>query len=707
MIAALGAVVVLAAGASVVPSPVPSFESVRAAWRPSDVRLVDRHGETLHELRIDARRRRLQWTPLTDISPALQEAVIASEDRRFYRHGGVDGAALVAATVRRLMGGSLRGASTISMQLAALFDPALHRQGGPRMLTQKLRQMRLAWALESNWSKREILEAYLNLVTFRGELQGVAAAAAVLFDKTPHGLDAAESAVLAVLLRSPNATPETLVRRAPSALGGAAPAAIRAAVARAARAPRGTGPRVVLAPHVASRLLGPSTAAAPAAVVVRSTLDAPLQRLAADALLAQLASVRAQHVQDGAVLVVDNATGGVLAYVGSAGDASSARWVDGVRARRQAGSTLKPFLYALALDERLVTPASLVEDSPVEILVSGGLYRPQNYDERFLGLVSVRTALASSLNVPAVRTLGLVGDEVFAQRLRRLGFEGLREGGDFYGPSLALGSADVSLWELVNAYRTLANSGRWSRLRLTPGETTGEERRVYSEAAAFLVSHMLADRESRSATFGLENALATPFWTSVKTGTSKDMRDNWCVGYSRDYTVGVWAGNFSGEPMWNVSGITGAAPVWLEIMTYLHRARSSHAPAPPAGVVRARVDFARTAEPAREEWFLRGTEPIALPRIGGYGHPRIVAPTSGTRIALDPDIPATYQRVAFEAEHASPDLRWVLDGADIGIATSLVLWAPRSGKHRLSLVDVDGRLRTSATFEVRGVGAAD
>ena len=171
---------------------------------------------------------------------------------------------------------------------------------------------------------------------------------------------------------------------------------------------------------------------------------------------------------------MDNATGGVLAYVGSAGDASSARWVDGVRARRQAGSTLKPFLYALALDERLVTPASLVEDSPVEILVSGGLYRPQNYDERFLGLVSVRTALASSLNVPAVRTLGLVGDEVFAQRLRRLGFEGLREGGDFYGPSLALGSADVSLWELVNAYRTLANSGRWSRLRLTPGETTGE-----------------------------------------------------------------------------------------------------------------------------------------------------------------------------------------------------------------------------------------
>src|SRR5207249_8576927 len=253
----------------------------------------------------------------------------------------------------------------------------------------------------------------------------------------------------------------------------------------------------------------------------------------------------------------------------------------------------------------------VVEEGRVEILVSGGLYRPQNYDEGFLGLVSVRTALASSLNVPAVRTLGLVGDEVFAQRLRRLGFEGLPEGGDFYGPALALGSADVSMWELVNAYRTLANSGRLSRLRLTPGETTGEQRRVYSEAAAFLVSHMLADRESRSATFGLENALATPFWTSVKTGTSKDMRENWCVGYSRDYTVGVWVGNFSGEPMWNVSGITGAAPVWLEIMNWLHRDKPSDPPTPVVGVVARRIELPSYWS-AKTEWFLSGTEPNAI-----------------------------------------------------------------------------------------------
>ena len=183
-----------------------------------------------------------------------------------------------------------------------------------------------------------------------------------------------------------------------------------------------------------------------------------------------------------------------------------------------------------------------------------------------------RVALASSLNVPAVKTLSLVGIEPFLDKLRQLGIKGLNESGDFYGPSLALGSADVSLWELVNAYRTLANEGKWSELRLIPGENPLKPRRNrYFQKSAFLVSDILSDREARSVTFGLENPLSTRFWTAVKTGTSKDMRDNWCIGYSRKYTVGVWMGNFSGEPMWNVSGITGAAPVWMEMMDFLHR----------------------------------------------------------------------------------------------------------------------------------------
>jgi penicillin-binding protein 1C len=445
-------------------------------------------------------------------------------------------------------------------------------------------------------------------------------------------------------------------------------------------------------------------------VVLRSTLDAALQEVATERLREQLLAVRDRAVRDGAVLVADNATGEVLAYVGGAGELGSARWVDGVQARRQAGSTLKPFLYGLALEARLVTPASLIEDAPLDVPTATGLYRPRNYDERFAGLVSVRTALASSLNIPAVRTLELVGAEALRLRLRDLGVAGLNEPGDFYGPALALGAADVSLWELVQAYRTLAAGGVWRPLVLrTEGAPDARGRRVYPESVAYLVSDVLAHRESRSATFGLENVLATRFWTAVKTGTSKDMRDNWCIGYSRRYTVGVWVGNFSGAPMRDVSGITGAAPVWRDVMTWLHRdgAVPSRAPAPPPGVVGRRVVLEAAAEPPRLEWFLAGTEPAspATPglrtALAGARPPRILAPAAGTMVALDPDIPPARQRVVLEAAGGAA-LRFVLDGADLGPAAAPILWSPAPGRHTLALVDAEESAVDSVAFEVRG-----
>jgi penicillin-binding protein 1C len=438
-----------------------------------------------------------------------------------------------------------------------------------------------------------------------------------------------------------------------------------------------------------------------------STLDGRLQRFAAETLARQLLLVREQRVRDGAVLVVDNASGEVLAYVGGSGNLSDARFVDLVQARRQAGSALKPFLYGLAFDERLLTPASLLEDGPLEVATPTGLYRPHNYDERFRGFVSARTALAGSLNVPAVRTLGLVGADAMVGQLRRFGFAGVTEGGEFYGPSLALGSADVSLWEMVGAYRALATGGVWSPLSLRPGEGTPKEgRRVLSEGAVFLVSSILSDRESRGVTFGLENPLSTRFWTAVKTGTSKEMRDNWAVGYSSRYTVGVWVGNAEGEPMKNVSGVTGAAPVWLEVMGWLHARTPSVPPAPPRGIARARVTFAGEAEPAREEWFAAGTEPAAPAGALTAILPRIVAPVGGTIFALDPDIPEERQRVAFESHGAAPGHRWLLDGTVLGEAVEFALWKPLAGRHHLSVVAVDGRVLDTVTFLVRGVDSA-
>ncbi|HMH52892.1 MAG TPA: penicillin-binding protein 1C [Candidatus Acidoferrum sp.] len=674
----------------------PEPAAVSAAWQPSDAVLLDRGGEVLHERRIDATRRRLAWTALGDVSPALVGAVVASEDRRFREHRGVDGRALVAAAWTRLRGGPPRGGSTITMQLAGLLDPTLRRRREPRGLAQKWRQMRLAWALESRWTKDQVLEAYLNLVTFRGELTGVAAAADGIFAKAPHGLTRSESAVLAALLRGPGAPPDLVRRRARAIAGGDVADPIEAAVDRVFATDGPHGPRRADAPHVAQRLLhagGPTRVAA--------TLDAGLQRLVAQTLRRHLLAVRGSRVTDGAVLVVDNASGEVLAYVGSSGDLSPAPHVDGVRARRQAGSSLKPFLYGLAIDWHLLTPATLLEDAPLEIAVAGGLYRPRNYDESFRGPVSARTALAASLNVPAVRVLTLLGAEAFVEELRGLGF-GLEQPGDWYGPALALGSADVTLWELTAAYRALANGGTWSPLRLTPGDSGTEVRRVLSEDAAFLVAHVLADRESRSTTFGLENVLATPFWTAVKTGTSKDMRDNWCVGFSRRYTVGVWVGNFSGAPMQNVSGITGAAPVWVDVMSALHRAVPSPAPAPPPGVVAARVAFAGGVEPERRDWFLRGTEPVAAATLVAARQARIVAPVSGTIIAIDPEIPPDRQRVAFEADGTDAGLHFVLDDVEIGRAPGPLLWQPHPGRHVLALRDEHARLRDTVTFEVRG-----
>ena len=683
--------------------PPPPFERVRASWKPSEISLLDRNGEVIHEQRADDKRRRLDWIALADTSPALQRAVLASEDRRFHAHGGVDARAMAAAAVQRVVGHGSRGASTITMQLASFLDPTLRRRGGPRSIPQKVRQMRVAWAIESGWSKPQILEAYLNFVTFSGELQGVGAAASVLYGKAPHGLSDSEALVLAALLRAPNAAPTTVIKRAERlALGSGVPRdAIDAAASRLLAVSVTPGLRVALAPHAATRLIKRSSTGEGTTTRIASTLDGSLQRFVADTLTRQLLAVRDQRVNDGAVLVVDNARGDVLAYVGGSGALSAARHVDAIQAHRQAGSALKPFLYGLAFDQRLLTPASLLEDAPLEVATATGLYRPHNYDEQFRGLVSVRTALASSLNVPAVRALQLVGAEAMVQQLRQLGFVGLVEAGDFYGPSLALGSADVSLWEMVGAYRALATGGVWSPLRMT-AHGSSESRRVYSEAAAFLVSSILADRDSRSVTFGLENPLATPFWTAVKTGTSKEMRDNWAVGYSRRYTVGVWVGNVTGEPMKNVSGVTGAAPIWLEVMTRLHDSVPSVPPSPPAGLVRREASFAARVEPARGEWFRAGTEPIAPMPASTAAPPRIVAPVGGTIVALDPDIPAGRQRVPFEAREVVSGQRWLLDGALLGEAADLMLWPPTPGRHRLSVVGRDGRTLDSVTFVVRG-----
>lgn len=680
----------------------PSFEAVRASYVSSEAVLLDRHGAPLAELRVDRSARRLAWVPLAEVSPALQEAVVAAEDRRFHAHGGVDWRALASAAWDSLRRGRARGASTITMQLAAMLDARLRPAGERRTLAQKWRQVRAARALEARWTKAEILEAYLNLAGFRGELEGVHAAARGLFGKHPAGLDADEARLLAALVRAPNAAPRTVARRAcalPAADGAGDCGRIERIAAVALGGRPGLASRLDAAPHLAHALLDRPGAR------VATTLDGGLQRFARDTLLRHLLALADRNVEDGAVLVLDNASGEILAYVASSGELSDAAQVDGITARRQAGSTLKPFLYALAIEERWLTAASILDDSPLNVATPVGLYVPQNYDRDFKGPVSLRTALGASLNVPAVRTLLLAGFERFHERLRALGFASLTEPAAHYGYALALGGADVTLLELANAYRALANGGLWSPARAAPGAPAPRQR-VMSAGAAHIVSDILADPGARALTFGLASPLDTPFRAAVKTGTSKDMRDNWAIGFSDRYTVGVWVGNFSGSPMWDVSGMSGAAPVWNEVMGYLHRDRPGRPPqAAPAEVRQVPVRFEPPIEPARAELFLAGTE-TATVQLASDARPRIAYPGHGAILALDPDIPGALQRVALHATPAREGLAWVLDGERLGPAGAPILWLPRAGRHRLALLDAAGREVDAVRFEVRGALSA-
>lgn len=678
----------------------PSFAAVQKATPSSEAVLLDRNGQVLHATRVDFRKRRLSWTGYDEVAPIFWRVLQSAEDKRFFRHHGVDIRALGHGAWQSLWG-RRRGGSTITMQLARLL-PGAPRSGG--IVKRKLQAMRMALALERHWSKQQILEAYANLVTVRGEVQGLAAASWFLLGKAPTGLDEAEAAVLVASLRAPNAPWPEVARRA-RLLAVGTPAAELAALARRLAQPQGQAMEPALAPHVAARLLGPG------ARLVRTTLSASLQRKVQAVVQNELSALMERHVQDAAVVVLDNQSGDVLAYVGGVRGFSGAFYLDAAASPRQPGSALKPFLYGAAIAKRRLTAASLLEDSAVQLTTPSGLYVPQDYDRQFRGLVSARLALAGSLNVPAVRVLMLLGVDAFITQLRQLGLSTIIRDGEYYGYALALGSAPVNLLQLANAYRALANGGLWSAVRWRPDEPKAAAVRVLDAGAAFIVADILADNGSRAVTFGTDSVLALPFWAAVKTGTSKDMRDNWCLGFSKDVTVGVWVGNLDNTPMHDVSGITGAAPIWAAVLRLAQDAAMATPPRPPAGVQATLVHWPDGAEPPRREWFLTGTEMAQVRRVPAAVRPRILAPASGSILALDPDIPHNLQQVVLASNLAEEEsgqvgaaghlLRWELDGKPLGTGPWMA-WQPRPGRHVVRLLGPHGAALDQARFVVKG-----
>ncbi len=593
------------------------------------LRITDRYGSLLREVLSDEGGR-CRWLDLEGLSPHLVRATIAAEDRDFYFHGGVRPLSVVRALVQNVRRGRVvSGASTITQQVVRNIERK------PRTLPVKLAEAWLAVRLEHTLSKSGILVQYLNRVPYGNGTFGAEAASRLYFDKPCRQLGLAEAAFLAGLPRSPSASnPYGNARAALAGKTGVLRRMARAGfitpeeLEQADAEPLNVVPRSnrFRAPHFCDLILESLEGDARyGSRELRTTLDLGLQEKVEALLRRRVDSLRDRGISNGAAVVMDNATGNVLALAGSAdyfAEADSGQ-VNGALSLRQPGSTLKPFTYALALEKGL-SAASIIEDAPDAFPALEGNYEPRNYDRRFHGPVRLRSALASSYNVPAVSVLERLGPDLLYHRLKALGFDSLEKPPGHYGLGLTLGNGEVRLLELVRAYAALASGGRFRRESTVLGRTDRDGRETVfgpkepavalEPGAAYIITHILSDPDARVPAFGYDSPLRLPFPCAAKTGTSKDCRDNWTVGYTPAFTVGVWMGNFDGKPMHDVSGITGCGPLFRDIFLLLEGGAPRPFPEPP-GLVRAWIcpasgDLAAPHCPGRViEIFMVGTEP--------------------------------------------------------------------------------------------------
>lgn len=601
-------------------------------YRPIlSVKLLDREGGLLRELRSASDGRS---TPLTaeQIPEHVRAAFLAAEDHGFHSHLGVSPSAIVRAAWQNVRAGHVvSGGSTISQQLARTLVPR------ERTFFGKVQEALWALRLEAHLSKEEILTQYLNRVPFGNNTFGLEAAAQLYFGKQARHLSLGQAAMLAAIPRGPTAynpyrKPKALESRRGWVLDRLAATGLAdaTAVAEARTTPLDLTAFTAAfrAPHFVDFVTSHLDAwGLHEAAVVQTSIDPREQPMVEEQVAQEVGRLNERRVSSAAVIVVDNATGEVLAYVGSADffNAAIGGQNDGLQMKRQPGSALKPFVYAEAFRTGY-TPATVIPDLETAFGAPKGAYAPKNYDRRLHGPVRAREALANSYNVPAVRVADDVGLAQSLDVLRKAGFESLSKGAEHYGLGLALGNGEVSLWEAARAYSGLSRGGRLEPLRpvLRAWRADGSEiplkaelrpHRFADSRAVALVTHILSDNAARARAFGLDNALRLPFPAAAKTGTSKGYSDNWTVGFTKERTVAVWAGNFDGTPMVHVSGITGAGPIFKRVMT---RAMAGVTTAPlvdRTGLVSARIcplsgELAGPSCPgAMEELFIAGTQP--------------------------------------------------------------------------------------------------
>ncbi len=521
--------------------------------------ITDDRGEILNAYLTRDEKWRMR-TELEEISPLLRKTIIAKEDRYFYSHPGVNLFAIARAAVRNILRlKRTSGASTITMQVARALEPR------PRNLWSKLVESFRAFQLEWKYSKNEILQLYLNIVPYGGNIEGVKAASLLYFKKNPDHLSLAEITALSII---PNRPSSLVIGRNNGLIveernrwlrkfaddGVFTRKEIEDAITEPLDASRGVVPHH--APHLSYKLKKNGGTLIPTAIQLNTQLKT--EKLVADYIRSQ----RLRNIRNAAVVIIDNRTHRVITYIGSADftDTTDGGQVNGANAIRQPGSTLKPLLYAMCFDEGLLTPKTVVTDVPVNY--EG--YAPENYDRKFNGYVTIEHALEHSLNIPAIKSLQLLTREKLIQALARCNFIQVQKDQRKLGLSMVLGGCGTTLEELTGLFASFANEGVYTRPAFLRTETAVPGTRLVSPAAAYMVNEILS-KVSRP-DFPL-NWMATERMPKIawKTGTSYGRRDAWSIGYNKNYTVGVWAGNFSGVGVADLSGANIATPLLFRI----------------------------------------------------------------------------------------------------------------------------------------------
>jgi penicillin-binding protein 1C len=641
--------------------------------------IIDRNGKLLRAYAMADGRWRLPVDARTAVDPGYLELLLAYEDRRFYSHGGVDPLALSRAAFQLVTEGHIvSGGSTITMQLARLMEPRRERS-----IYAKLRQMVRAIEIERQLTKDQILDLYLALAPFGGNLEGVRAASIAYFGKEPKRLSLAESALLVALPQSPE---RRRLDRYPQAAHAARDHVLdrmvedgvvskdEATQAKAVPVPKMRKQIPILAPHSSDA----AVATFKDTPVIKLTLDSSLQKnleaLARDRAIAQGPNISV------AIIAVDNESGDVLARVGSSDyfDERRAGQVDMTRAVRSPGSTLKPFIYGLAFEDGFVHPESLIDDRPIRF----GSYAPENFDMTFQGTVPVRKALQLSLNVPAIALLDRVGASRLSSRLKQAGTSLVLPKDEAPGLAMGLGGVGVTLQDLAQLYAGLARLGAARPLREIMRATDDRESmRLMDHAAAWQVGNVLLGTPPPEN--GLHNKIA------FKTGTSYGYRDAWSVGFDGRITIGVWVGRPDGAPVPGLIGRTAAAPILFDAFARTGKIPAA-LPKPPKGVL--------VASNAKLPLPLRRFRPWGeLVRTGSDQAPHIQFPLNGSRIDVDRSSNGQFAAVPVKVAGGVLPLTVLVNGisaGDIDSRRQRLIDPPGPGFARLTVIDATGAADT-------------